>query len=229
MTIHQNLKKLRQLTGMTQEDVAARVGLTRQAISGYESGRRQPDMEMLERFAALYETDILEILYGTSAKQTAWRRFRRAASVTFVLPLLLLLHRSCILLGMNRLFPLVEGSFVLTEATRPMLEAQLETRRFLLAIGDTLGTLSGISSLVGCAALAVLTKPLHPLPSGRTSLLYGLLFLLGTVICTAPFSLWDPVYTTVYYMAFGLNTVLPISILGICRLFLGWRQPRDNH
>lgn len=38
MTIHQNLKKLRQLAGMTQEDVAARVGLTRQAISGYESG-----------------------------------------------------------------------------------------------------------------------------------------------------------------------------------------------
>ena len=38
MTVHQNLRDLRQISGLTQEEAASRVGLTRQAISGYESG-----------------------------------------------------------------------------------------------------------------------------------------------------------------------------------------------
>lgn len=38
MTIHQNLKELRKIAGMTQEEVARQVGLTRQAISSYEAG-----------------------------------------------------------------------------------------------------------------------------------------------------------------------------------------------
>ena len=38
MTINKNLRDLRQISGMTQEEVASRVGLTRQAISSYESG-----------------------------------------------------------------------------------------------------------------------------------------------------------------------------------------------
>ena len=46
MTVHQNLRDLRQISGLTQEEAASRVGLTRQAISGYESGRRQPDMDL---------------------------------------------------------------------------------------------------------------------------------------------------------------------------------------
>lgn len=48
MTIPQNLKDLRRLSGMTQEQVAEKVGLTRQAISSYESGRTQPDLALLD-------------------------------------------------------------------------------------------------------------------------------------------------------------------------------------
>ena len=48
MNIHQNLRQLRQMTGLTQQQAAEQVGITRQALSGYESGRRQPDLEMLE-------------------------------------------------------------------------------------------------------------------------------------------------------------------------------------
>ena len=47
MNIHQNLRQLRQMTGLTQQQAAEQAGITRQALSGYESGRRQPDLEML--------------------------------------------------------------------------------------------------------------------------------------------------------------------------------------
>ena len=38
MSIHQNLRRLRAQSGMTQEQVAARLNITRQALSSYESG-----------------------------------------------------------------------------------------------------------------------------------------------------------------------------------------------
>ena len=41
--IRENLKRLRTDRGLTQEQLAQRVHLTRQAISSYESGRTQPD------------------------------------------------------------------------------------------------------------------------------------------------------------------------------------------
>ena len=38
MSIHQNLKALRLARGMTQEQAAARLNVTRQTISSYEAG-----------------------------------------------------------------------------------------------------------------------------------------------------------------------------------------------
>ena len=55
MTINKNLRDVRQISGMTQEEVASRVGLTRQAISSYESGRTEPDLDMLIKLAGLYQ------------------------------------------------------------------------------------------------------------------------------------------------------------------------------
>ena len=43
--IHSHLKQLRQDRGMTQETVAQRMGLTRQAVSSHESGRTRPDLD----------------------------------------------------------------------------------------------------------------------------------------------------------------------------------------
>ena len=44
--IHKNLKKLRLAKNLTQENVAQKIGVTRQAISGYESGRTQPGIDL---------------------------------------------------------------------------------------------------------------------------------------------------------------------------------------
>ena len=65
LSIKENLRDLRRLAGLTQEQVAQQVGLTRQAISSYESGRTQPDLDTLEALAKVYGAEITDVLYGT--------------------------------------------------------------------------------------------------------------------------------------------------------------------
>ena len=45
------LRELRELAGMTQDSLGERVGVTRQTISVWESGDRQPTIEQLGRLA----------------------------------------------------------------------------------------------------------------------------------------------------------------------------------
>ena len=94
MTISQNLKDLRRLSGLTQEQVAEKVGLTRQAISSYESGRTQPDLAMLEKLAAVYGVELTDVLYGAGQRHRALRFWRRAPFVLVGLVLAVVLLRS---------------------------------------------------------------------------------------------------------------------------------------
>lgn len=43
--LHDNLQQLRKLRGLTQEDLAERVGVSRQAVAKWESGETSPDLE----------------------------------------------------------------------------------------------------------------------------------------------------------------------------------------
>ena len=148
MTVHQNLRDLRQISGLTQEEAASRVGLTRQAISGYESGRRQPDMDMLLKLAELYHTDLLGVVYGRGSAQKKMRRFQVAA--------LILMH-SCLILFANTCFP-VAGDMLITEATRPLIE----TRLAVIGAWELLEGLAQAASFAGCILLAVLLPGLPP-------------------------------------------------------------------
>lgn len=56
------LKSLRQNAGLTQQNAADSLCITRQAISNYENNKTQPDYEMLGKLAKLYHTDISYIL-----------------------------------------------------------------------------------------------------------------------------------------------------------------------
>lgn len=46
------LRDARTRTGLTQNELAARAGVTQSVISAYESGRRQPALETLERLVS---------------------------------------------------------------------------------------------------------------------------------------------------------------------------------
>lgn len=49
------LKYLRQKMGFTQSEVAKKIGTAQQTYAGYESGKHQPNIEMMIRLADLYE------------------------------------------------------------------------------------------------------------------------------------------------------------------------------
>lgn len=61
---HNNLKRLRICRGMKQEELAERMQVTRQTVSGWETGRRQPDLDTLKMLAEVLDADIHELIYG---------------------------------------------------------------------------------------------------------------------------------------------------------------------
>lgn len=83
--IGKNIKQSRVLRGMTQDDLAELLHVTRQTVSNYETGRSRPDIDMLLSMAEALEvkTDIL--LYGAPTppdKRKDIRRLLITAAVT---------------------------------------------------------------------------------------------------------------------------------------------------
>ena len=64
--IAKNLKKFRVDLGMTQEDLANKMHVTRQTVSNWENGKSQPDIPCLESLAEVFNKDLLEFIYGSS-------------------------------------------------------------------------------------------------------------------------------------------------------------------
>ena len=63
------LKDLRESSGLTQKQVAERVGVTSAVISAYETGIRQPSYAVLVKLAALYNVSS-DYLLGISDSRT---------------------------------------------------------------------------------------------------------------------------------------------------------------
>ncbi len=54
----ENLTKLRKLNKLTQEDVAEKVGVTRQAVAKWEAGETLPDIERCRMLAVLFDVSL---------------------------------------------------------------------------------------------------------------------------------------------------------------------------
>jgi len=66
-SISKNIKRLRQQAGMTQEQMAEKLFVTRQTVSLWENGKTQPDIQTLEHIAECFDVDMMTVLYGTAA------------------------------------------------------------------------------------------------------------------------------------------------------------------
>lgn len=62
--IAKNIKRLRTEKGITQEAFSKTVNVSRQAISSWETGRTQPDIEMIGTLAEALGVSIEELIYG---------------------------------------------------------------------------------------------------------------------------------------------------------------------
>lgn len=61
----QNLRELRKIEGWTQEEVATKLGISKQTYSHYENEKRKPGLETIRKLAAVYQVDIDKIFSET--------------------------------------------------------------------------------------------------------------------------------------------------------------------
>lgn len=56
------IKEIRLVNNMKQSDLADKLNVTQATVSGWESGRRTPDLETVRRIAELFDCSIDELL-----------------------------------------------------------------------------------------------------------------------------------------------------------------------
>ncbi|MGN7381932.1 helix-turn-helix domain-containing protein [Paenibacillus sp. SAFN-117] len=67
--INMNLKKMRKIMRYTQEEVADKIGVSRQAVAKWESGETMPDIHNCKALAELYGVALDDLVNDTNDKQ----------------------------------------------------------------------------------------------------------------------------------------------------------------
>lgn len=75
--IGRNCRRLRQRAGLTQEELAERLHVTRQAVSAWETEKNHLDAETLVVLAEALGADVQELLYGPGVVQAPFARYQR--------------------------------------------------------------------------------------------------------------------------------------------------------
>ncbi|WP_295341982.1 helix-turn-helix domain-containing protein [uncultured Subdoligranulum sp.] len=83
--IGRNCRRLRQRAGLTQEELAERLHVTRQAVSAWETEKNHLDAETLVVLAEALGADVQELLYGPGVVQAPFARYQRRYLVCTVL------------------------------------------------------------------------------------------------------------------------------------------------
>ncbi|WP_251169146.1 helix-turn-helix domain-containing protein [Cytobacillus firmus] len=86
MDFGERLRKCRDKKGYTQKFVADKIGIKNNTLSSYESGKRQPDYEILKKLSDLYEVTIDYILTGnqsTNSPDEMWEEFLNPKTQVF--------------------------------------------------------------------------------------------------------------------------------------------------
>jgi transcriptional regulator with XRE-family HTH domain len=66
--ISKNIKRLRNSQNISQEVLAERLFISRQAVSSWENDRTQPDIEMIGKLAEVFNVSVEELIYGEKRK-----------------------------------------------------------------------------------------------------------------------------------------------------------------
>jgi len=66
-----NLMMLRSINGYSQEEVAGKIGISRQAYAKWESGATVPDIEKCSRLADIYDVTLDSLIKSPSVKDVS--------------------------------------------------------------------------------------------------------------------------------------------------------------
>ncbi|AYB37404.1 helix-turn-helix domain-containing protein [Brevibacillus laterosporus] len=67
MSLGQQLKKFRELKSLSQEDIAQKIGVTRQAVYKWENDKSYPDIDNLILLSELYNVTLDELIKGNES------------------------------------------------------------------------------------------------------------------------------------------------------------------
>lgn len=212
-----NLKQLRLAKKMTQEEVAQEIGLTRQAISSYESGRTQPSVDLLMRFAEIYEVELEEILYGQKKEKKERKRIIIAAIVTTAMWLVCkMIYIS--LIGMRYVLYPMESWIVDGVST--------EAADKFFYYGDVAESFVGAAMqviIVGCFVMCVLDWTMEKPVSLQKKLLYiGAVTVCSVTLTSIAGTLFVPEYQRNFWVEsiqyselLNMLAVLGINLIGL--------------
>lgn len=203
MTIHENLRRLRLEKGMTQEQTAERIGMTRQAVSSYESGRTRPDIDTLLRLSEAYCVDLDAILYGESAALKSARTLKRTALGFGIALLVLTLLSSALCWATNRVIP-VQDNMRLTEEQILLLE----TRFRLMHASELLGGPVRPLTLIGSVVLFVEFLMAKCRIAQKKRLLCLTVWAAAMLLASVPWALTDRIYAPADYLITPLLCII---------------------
>ena len=63
-SVGKNLKNIRKKNNLTQDELAEKLSVTRQAVSNWENGKTEPDIETLTKIAQIFDISIDELVDG---------------------------------------------------------------------------------------------------------------------------------------------------------------------
>ena len=64
MTLGEKIREARRKCGLSQEQLAEQLHVTRQAVSNWETGKTQPDIDTLTQLASIFDVSVERIIYG---------------------------------------------------------------------------------------------------------------------------------------------------------------------
>lgn len=208
MSINQNLRQLRLDKGMTQEQVAEQIGVTRQALSSYESGRTRPDIDMLLRLSEVYGTDLDGILYGRSKTLQAMKRIKITAWIVFALVSGLTAVSSACLWIANRFFAIEPGQMTAEKM------AVFAVRQKLTGAWELLDGILLTIALIGAILLLIFLQTGKSVVSAKSKFGYVALFSAATLAIAAVFGFTDPLFSPINYL------ITPFLVIGRLVFFL---------
>ena len=208
-TINENLKSLRQASGMTQSEVADIISVARQTVSSYESGRTQPDLETLKRLADVYKVDLHDVLYGGNRLRRRLKLVSRAAIILAAILLLGILTHSVLYLTMNHFFKVTSG-MPITAENSSFIETRFAIRIFADAIS---GICAGVFWIGGLVMLYPAITVVHII-SMRRLLIFPMALIIALFAFTVPFAVMDKIFSFDYILPI-LNSLIVILLFSL--------------
>lgn len=201
MELNEKLQELRKNKGLTQEELAAALYVSRTAVSKWESGRGLPSIDSLKQISAFFDVSIDDLLSADKALSLAEQE-NKASQRSFCGLLLGISDLCAILLILLPLYPRVDGKTVyavdfLTYARTAAFSGWIFAFLFAgliltgaVKIGSVCGKtetaqplLTGISLCISIAAVLLLAVTRN---AYATSLTFLLLVIKGTLLLKCP-------------------------------------------